>query len=119
MNQSDTAKLKLYARGQKIRNEQVVATQADNEKKMAPPIEKRIEYYEFPNGTIVKCIHSDGVYRFNTNNGEWEIDHSLTAEFAWAGLMANHVTIYVEKQTSSVIFPRFLMKVNLYLATQF
>ena len=83
MNQSDTAKLKLYARGQKIRNEQVVATQADNEKKMAPPIEKRIEYYEFPNGTIVKCIHSDGVYRFNTNNGEWEIDHSLTAEFAW------------------------------------
>lgn len=46
-------------------------------------MESLIEYYEFPNGDVVKSIKSDGVYRFNAVKRIWEIDHSLTAEFAW------------------------------------
>lgn len=42
-----------------------------------------IEYYEFPTGEIVKSVKSDGVYRFNPLDKTWEIDHSLTAVFAW------------------------------------
>ena len=42
-----------------------------------------IEYYEFPNGEVVKSIPSEGVYRFDSSKGLWEIDYSLTAEFAW------------------------------------
>lgn len=48
-------------------------------------MDKRIEYYEFPNGEIVKYIRSEtfGVYRYCFEQKSWEIDHSLTAEFAW------------------------------------
>ena len=46
-------------------------------------MEIRIEYYEFPNGQIVKSVHSDQVYRYNPAAGSWEADPSLTAEFAW------------------------------------
>jgi len=44
---------------------------------------RQIDYYEFPNGTVVKLVHSDYVYRFDQLKRVWEIDHSLTSEFAW------------------------------------
>ena len=44
---------------------------------------KSIEYYEFPNGTIVKSIPSNGVYRYDPVQRLWELDPSLTAQFAW------------------------------------
>lgn len=110
MNQADTTGVKLYCGGQEITKEQVQATIAEYEKKLASPefqeelkeyaefvaanplspqeqrnsaIQRRIEYYEFPNGDVVKSIQSDAVYRFNLAKRIWEIDHSLTAEFAW------------------------------------
>ena len=46
-------------------------------------MEKRIEYYEFPNKEIVKAVHTDAVYRFDQEKKSWEIDYSLTAVFAW------------------------------------
>lgn len=42
-----------------------------------------VEYYEFPNGEIVKRIQSDGVYRLDPSGKIWTRDPSLTAEFAW------------------------------------
>lgn len=44
---------------------------------------KQIDYYEFPNGTVVKSVWGDGVYRFDSIKKVWEIDYSLTSEFAW------------------------------------
>ena len=44
---------------------------------------KQIDYYEFPNGTVVKSVWGDHVYRFDSIKKVWEIDYSLTAEFAW------------------------------------
>ena len=46
-------------------------------------MEQFIEYYEFPNGTIVKCVPSDHVYRYDPDRKTWDIDYALTAEFAW------------------------------------
>lgn len=42
-----------------------------------------IQYYEFPNGDIVKSIQADGVYRYDSAKKAWEIDRWLTATFAW------------------------------------
>lgn len=42
-----------------------------------------IEYYEFPNGEIVKSIKPEGVYRFDPITKAWKTDPSLTAEFTW------------------------------------
>lgn len=44
---------------------------------------KSIDYYEFPNGTVVKSVQGDHVYRFDPIEEAWKIDYSLTAEFAW------------------------------------
>jgi len=50
---------------------------------MGSAVKKLIEYYEFPNGEIVKSIQGDAVYRFQPAQKTWEKDHSLTAVFAW------------------------------------
>ena len=64
MRKTDTTGMQLLCDEQEIKKEQV-------------------DYYEFPNGTIVKSVHGDYVYRFDPIKRTWEIDHSLTAEFAW------------------------------------
>lgn len=100
----DTSGMKLYCGGQAVTKEQVEKAISDYEEKVAspefqkepkeaaeflasppkvPPVDRRIEYYEFPNGDIVKSVQSDGVYRFDPVKRTWEIDRSLTAEFAW------------------------------------
>ena len=46
-------------------------------------MEKLIEYYEFPDGKIVKRLQGEDVYTFDPIRKVWEPDYSLTAEFAW------------------------------------
>lgn len=46
-------------------------------------MKEQIEYYELPNGDIVKHIRSDAAYRYNFNQKSWKIDHLLTAVYAW------------------------------------
>ena len=46
-------------------------------------MEKLIEYYELPDGKIVKRFQGDDVYTFDPIRKVWEPDYSLTAEFAW------------------------------------
>ncbi|MBE5758927.1 MAG: hypothetical protein E7332_02725 [Clostridiales bacterium] len=110
MSPEDTNGMKLFAGGKEVTKEQVEEAISAYEKKIASPeyqkeleefaeflsgkaaalkekkaaaAKKRIEYYEFPNSTVVKAVHGDHVYRFDRQKKAWEIDHSLTAEFAW------------------------------------
>lgn len=46
-------------------------------------MKKTISYYEFPNGSIVKSVNGDAVYRYNSVRNIWEADYSLTAIFSW------------------------------------
>lgn len=58
-------------------------TSGYSQQRQASPAAKNIDYYEFPNGEIVKLVHSDGVYRYHATSKTWEMDHSLTTVFAW------------------------------------
>ena len=110
MNKADMTGMKLHCGEQDVTKEHVEAAISDYKKKIHSPefqkelkefsnfitpsmlspqqpnnssVKKHIEYYEFPNGDIVKRVHSDSVYRFNAVERTWKIDHSLTTEFEW------------------------------------
>lgn len=109
MGKEDTQGIKLLCGGKEVTKEQVNAAIRAYEEKMASPqfqeelkefsdflegkpsspkkaaawVPKHIEYYQFPNGTVVKSVVGDGVYRFDPSQRVWEEDPSLTAEFAW------------------------------------
>ena len=109
MNKSNADGMKLCCGGQEATKEQMEQAIADYEKKItsaefqeelerfsdfmasskqssAPktsPNKRNIDYYEFPNGTVVKSVRGDHVYRFDPVKRLWEVDHSLSAQFAW------------------------------------
>lgn len=104
MNKATTDGIKLYCGGQEMTKEQVELAIAEYKKKISSPAfrkelkdfeefiaasctnsapKKSIDYYEFPNGTVVKSVQGDHVYRFDPIEEAWKIDYSLTAEFAW------------------------------------
>ena len=104
MDKGNTDGMKLYGGGKEVTREQVEQAIAEYKAKIASPAyqnmleslddffapaktgfreNREIDYYEFPNGTVVKRVQGDHVYRFDPDRNAWEIDHSLTAEFAW------------------------------------
>lgn len=104
MNKTNTDGIKLYCGGQETTKEQAEQAIAEYEKEIASPSfqkepkefeafiaasrknsaeKKQIDYYEFPNGTVVKSVQGDHVYRYDPIEKTWIIDYSLTAEFAW------------------------------------
>ena len=66
-----------------------------------------IEYYEFPNGEIVKSVKPNGVYRYHPIDKTWNIDHSLTAYLHGIAHMDIHAKTCVKKQISAVISLHF------------
>lgn len=104
MSKENSDGLKLYCGGKEVTKEQAGLSIAEHEKKIAATAfrkesedfgkflespkknstrKRQIDYYEFPNGTVVKAVQGDYVYRFDPLKRVWEIDHSLTATFAW------------------------------------
>lgn len=71
------------------------------------PMRSQIEYYEFPNGEIIKRIQYDGVYRLDPITKQWNSNDAVTSMFVHDELLGKPCKNLRQKVDMSCDLPPF------------